>query len=837
VLSQVAWPLDVVYDSNNKFCGFVMPELNINDELGEIYKYPSNLNISMHQKLIIAENICAVISEVHKAGYVFGDFNPRNIGVDKNSGTVAFLDTDSYHLVDTAKNIEFRCVVYLPGYMPPELIDKYRTHLAANPSDKSQFLAKLPLPTFSRETDNFALAIHIFKLLFNGYTPYGGIIETDSASQSSPGMGDTAVERDNYCFKPGFKHQAVAIPTLESFPQEISDLFTRAFIIGKIDAKQRPTAIDWHNALVNFEKNLVTCRRNVLHQYDKNNTDCPLCEADERYKLSMTQLTQTSFAGVLKAPSPTPQTSGSSVGTPSPQQKNWWQSFSRKAKIAMVAVTAGVTITAAGLTFNAFGGCSISQDPDNIVIPTVEPTHQNVVSLDESNRAYQAGLQAMVNRNYELAITEFRKVLELDENYGDAQLQLTEVISLYKDELFSSIVTLEESESYAEIISKLNTALNLLPNDTEITSKISHYEDEFERVNRAYVTGRLSEIRESAETLDEIDDGLTELKALLSNFPEYSSFINEVISDFTTTLINGVTVNLSDNTLHLPRGESETLSFIVSPSVFRNLELTWYSSNTSIATVNNSGLVTATGAGSADISITASDGTVMAVCDTRVTIEFFESFMNTTRFSEHWKTTREHSWLFDNGEKGLLINSPGIIEISNILPNDLYTNVNYVIEFEMMRENTHQSLGSDYPTIFLGKSSDGNYTDQFSFSYYQDAHYRYWKIYYAENAIEEQLIEYGTAWGIRSNAIEIGEFGRWNSSRPDDNPYRDSFIKVKIEINDGQAVIYINDTFITHRMLSRNNTSFAIAYNYYGHAAFWSYATSSFVRNFSIKVD
>ncbi|MDR2570804.1 MAG: hypothetical protein LBD23_11010, partial [Oscillospiraceae bacterium] len=215
----------------------------------------------------------------------------------------------------------------------------------------------------------------------------------------------------------------------------------------------------------------------------------------------------------------------------------------------------------------------------------------------------------------------------------------------------------------------------------------------------------------------------------------------------------------------------------------------------------------------------------------------FESFTNTTRFSEYWKTTKEHTWPFDNGENGLLINGPGIIELKNILPDVTNTGVNYVIEFEAKRENTHQFLASDYPTVFLGKSSDGNYTDQFSFSYYQDAHYRYWKIYYAENAIEEQLIEYGTTRGIRSNAIEIGEFGRWNSSRPDDNPFRDSFIKIKIEVNDGQAVIYINDSFITHRMLSGNNTSFAIAYNYYGIAAFWDYATSSFIRNFNIKVD
>ena len=41
VFTQVAWPLDVLYDAYGHCRGFVMPRLNITHELGEIYKYPS----------------------------------------------------------------------------------------------------------------------------------------------------------------------------------------------------------------------------------------------------------------------------------------------------------------------------------------------------------------------------------------------------------------------------------------------------------------------------------------------------------------------------------------------------------------------------------------------------------------------------------------------------------------------------------------------------------------------------------------------------------------------------------------------------------------------------
>jgi hypothetical protein len=118
----------------------------------------------------------------------------------------------------------------------------------------------------------------------NGYTPFGGIIEEASVSQSSPGVGDAAVRRNSYCFRPGYKPQSVAIPDLETLPDEIVELFTQAFIVGKHSPEARPTAFEWHDALINYEKQLVTCSENRLHQYDRKNDICPLCEADIRYK-------------------------------------------------------------------------------------------------------------------------------------------------------------------------------------------------------------------------------------------------------------------------------------------------------------------------------------------------------------------------------------------------------------------------------------------------------------------------------------------------------------------------------------------------------------------------
>lgn len=279
IISQMAWPLDLLYDASGSFCGFIMPCLRSTTELLSVYPYPPQSNISLKQKLIIAQNICVVISAVHDAGYVFGDFNPRNIGVDLNTGTVAFFDTDSYHIKDPISGEIYRCGVCMDGYVAPELLKK------CEGINKDAYLTA-ELPTFTEQTDHFALAIHIFKLLMNGYTPFNGIAEdvSRSSSAASPGVGNLSVKRGNYCFKPGKKPLSSAVPPLTALPEEIRALFSRAFILGEKDPAIRPTAEEWRMALSQFEDCLTQCAHNPAHQYLNTLRECPLCEADRNYQ-------------------------------------------------------------------------------------------------------------------------------------------------------------------------------------------------------------------------------------------------------------------------------------------------------------------------------------------------------------------------------------------------------------------------------------------------------------------------------------------------------------------------------------------------------------------------
>ena len=77
-------------------------------------------------------------------------------------------------------------------------------------------------------------------------------------------------------------------------------------------------------------------------------------------------------------------------------------------------------------------------------------------------------------------------------------------------------------------------------------------------------------------------------------------------------VVTGVTLNKSE--LSLNKGETETLVATVLPSNASDKSVTWSSSDSNVATVDDNGLVTAVGSGNATITVTTVDGGYTAQC-------------------------------------------------------------------------------------------------------------------------------------------------------------------------------------------------------------------------------
>jgi len=287
-MKQVAWPIDVIYQ-NNQFVGFIMPRIVFGEDLNVMYDYTGKYkNATLSTRIAIARNLCAAVNAVHNAKQVCGDLNPKNISVNPVNGIITLVDTDSYHITDQSGKV-YRCEVGLPPYLAREIQDI---------SKSGKNLANALLPTYTPETDRFALAVHIFQLLMNGCLPFATAIissgnytssfyQTNTqASVPNPQPSDNISSGSSPFFSniPGLTIPVYA-PPLTVLPKEMQDLFKRAFVAGHHNPKERPTPVEWFHALINMSQHLKYCNVNSNHEYSDHLMICPWCDVERKIGL------------------------------------------------------------------------------------------------------------------------------------------------------------------------------------------------------------------------------------------------------------------------------------------------------------------------------------------------------------------------------------------------------------------------------------------------------------------------------------------------------------------------------------------------------------------------
>ena len=249
------WPLDVLYDEYG-FAGYVMRRAQYNNSLSELY---SNSKYDLKVRLYAAYNLCAAIEEIHNMGQVCGDLNPRNICInlnenDKDVYKVTLVDTDSYHFI-TDKKI-YRCEVGLAEYLAPEIQKKVCGEIT---------LKNAPLPTFTKETDLFALAVHVFCLLMGGSHPFAcakranGQLSNTMEQMAGEEIGESVVapqpiENIKSGFFPFWNYKynidiPAYAPEFVSLHPHLQKLFVKTFVDGYKNPKSRVQASEWLGAL------------------------------------------------------------------------------------------------------------------------------------------------------------------------------------------------------------------------------------------------------------------------------------------------------------------------------------------------------------------------------------------------------------------------------------------------------------------------------------------------------------------------------------------------------------------------------------------------------------
>jgi formylglycine-generating enzyme required for sulfatase activity len=322
VIEQYAWPLDPLYEKG-AFAGYVMPKVIGKKKLRNLYVYDNRAGIPWTLYIAIAKNLAATVHNVHEIGQIIGDLNPDNILANPQTGLVTLVDTDSYHITDSKRTV-YRCVVGMPAFVAPEL--------------QGQHFASAPLPTFTTESDEFALSVLIFALLMNGAHPFACKTISGSASQFQPidnmVSGLCAHFAETTLSNLDIPRYA---PELSSLPLDIQSLFYRAFVDGHQKTDFRPGAEEWYHALDRLEHHIKPCGTNPAHLYYSKASGCPWCQVEQKMALPLPKspLPQTAFTSTSATPPPL-------GGQAAPLKKKGKTNWIALAAIVGVVVLAGV---------------------------------------------------------------------------------------------------------------------------------------------------------------------------------------------------------------------------------------------------------------------------------------------------------------------------------------------------------------------------------------------------------------------------------------------------------------------------------------------------------------
>ncbi len=317
----IAWPQDVIYH-NGAFVGYIMPLVK---DTHPIYIVCRNYekhtkdchevfpNYDWRYSLMVAFHLAWAIEYIHKHGYVVGDMNSNNIVVH-GDGTLTILDVDSFDIFDPKTKEHFPCTVGISEFLAPELQGRNLTQAR-----------------FTRHTDEFSLAVHIFILLMNNSHPftmrhlkdgefYHGNVHTLCKEKGSVVQDQKMVNITNgYCPYirdiPGYGIPW-ASPNFEMLPAQIQACFRKTFEYNETNAiqrsTQRTTAEMWRyylylyylrtkdNPQTGKKADLIRCSKNREHFYLRGRGFCEFCAAENRLALALndTKEWKAEFTGV-----------------------------------------------------------------------------------------------------------------------------------------------------------------------------------------------------------------------------------------------------------------------------------------------------------------------------------------------------------------------------------------------------------------------------------------------------------------------------------------------------------------------------------------------------------
>ncbi len=278
---RVAWVKDILFDGKGLFVGFVMPRVLVPYKIFDVAREDRKTilpNYTWKYSLQYAYNLSWVVWYLHLNNIVIGDCNMNNIAIGKH-GEVVLIDCDSFDIRDPDTGKHYPCTVGLDEMLAPEL----------------QTVGSLRNGNFTKESDDFSLAIHIFRLLMNNADPFGAKVTGTNVDSKTAITANAAIVNGECPYFRKIPGKAVPPHAMKKniLPPDIAAAFERTFNYTQTTAqknvKNRTTAEEWNRILLQYAQaepnpKLKTCRKHTDHVYSSHLKSCPFCAKARQMK-------------------------------------------------------------------------------------------------------------------------------------------------------------------------------------------------------------------------------------------------------------------------------------------------------------------------------------------------------------------------------------------------------------------------------------------------------------------------------------------------------------------------------------------------------------------------
>jgi hypothetical protein len=267
---SIAWPRDPLYSSSGRIIGFTMPLVDVHQfRQAHVFYDPEDRtgafgsSFTWRHLMTAAQNLSSTVAAVHMRGHRVGDLRETNLLVAP-TGLVVLIDCDSFQIRDGDNGRVYHCRVGSGEYLPPEL----QTGVDFGRFEVDRL-----------EADRFSLAVLVFRFLMNGTHPFQG--------KGALLVDCPTIERKiRRGFFPYVAGSPVAPPEFAPrygvVPASLRQLFERCFVLGLRDHRQRPTSLEWYQALHTEAGRLRRCGRSQHHWFSGDLIECPWCEEARR---------------------------------------------------------------------------------------------------------------------------------------------------------------------------------------------------------------------------------------------------------------------------------------------------------------------------------------------------------------------------------------------------------------------------------------------------------------------------------------------------------------------------------------------------------------------------